>query len=279
MADATPRPNGNDFSRARGSAPGPPPLDMGRARGDRGFLWETIVNGPVRSRRLGVSLGLNLIPLGSKLCSFDCPYCECGFNTPRASQARWPSPDEVAHSLRRALERSPRLPEWITFSGNGEPTLHPRFPVVVDRVVVTRDALAPGTKVGILSNGVGTGTPAVQAALLRLDARIMKLDPGPAERVNGAAYDVERLIAAYRALRPITVQAMVARGPDWDGSSDASLSAWLSHLLAVDPVAVQLYTLERPPADAAVVNVSRERLLTMAGAIRETLPRCVVEVF
>src|SRR6058998_611527 len=88
-----------------------------RARPDGGSLWETIINGPVHSRRLGTSLGLNLLPARSKLCTFDCPYCECGFNTPQAARARWPSPDEVAHSLRRALTRLTRLPDWITFAG------------------------------------------------------------------------------------------------------------------------------------------------------------------
>ena len=116
-------------------------------------------------------------------------------------------------------------------------------------------------------------------ALLRLDGRMMKLDPGPPERVNGATYDAERVVAGYRALKPLTVQAMVARGPDWDGSSDASLAAWLPLVVAADPHAAQLYSLDRAPADSRVKNVSRERLLAMASAIREVLPRCVVDVF
>src|SRR5919106_3805473 len=250
-----------------------------RTRPDGGFLWETMVNGPVRSRRLGTSLGLNLIPHGSKLCTFDCPYCECGFNTARAPGARWPSPDEVAHRLRRALERLPAAPDWITFAGNGEPTMHPRFPVVVDRVLAVRDELVPRTQAGILSNGLSAHRPAVRDALLRLDGRMMKLDPGPPDRVNGATYDAEGLAASYRGLKPYTLQAMVARGGDWDGSGDAALAAWLPLLVRADPDAVQLYSLDRAPADPEVQNVSRERLDAMAGAIREVLPRCVVEVF
>ncbi|MGH9366780.1 MAG: radical SAM protein [Thermoanaerobaculia bacterium] len=250
-----------------------------RARSDGGFLWETIVNGPVRSRRLGVSLGVNLIPLGSKLCTFDCPYCECGFNTHRAAASRWPSPDEVAHSLRGALERLPRAPDWITFAGNGEPTMHPRFPVVVERVLAARNDLAPAARVGILSNGLAAGKPAIRDALLRLDARMMKLDPGPPERVNGLLYDAERLVMDYRALKPYTIQAMVVRGTDWDGASETGLTAWLPLLTAADPDAVHLYSLDRPPADPRLQNVSRERLLEMASAIREVLPRCAVDVF
>jgi wyosine [tRNA(Phe)-imidazoG37] synthetase (radical SAM superfamily) len=262
MADATPPPSG----RPR------------RIRADGGFLWESVVIGPVHSRRLGTSLGLNLLPARSKLCGFNCPYCECGFNTARAPGSRWPSPDEVAHGLRQALQRR-GAPDWITFSGNGEPTLHPRFAGVVDRVLAARDEMAPGTPVAILSNGLTASTPGVREALLRLDARIMKLDPGPPLQVNGVAWNVDRLVSAYRALKPLTIQAMVARGGEWDGSSDASLAAWVPLVLGADPDAIQLYTVDRPPADATIHRVTRERLLAMAQAIREALPRCDVRVY
>ena len=242
-------------------------------------LWETTVYGPVRSRRLGVSLGLNLQPQRSKLCSFNCPYCQCGFNTPKAEGSRWPSPDEVVHSLTRALARLPALPEWITFSGNGEPTLHPRFPVVVDRVLAVRAEVAAKTRVGILSNGLTAGQPAVRSALMRLDGRMMKLDPGPMEKVNGVRYDVDRLAMDYRALKPYTIQAMVVKGPDWDGSSDDNVAGWRPRLVRADPDAVHVYSLARPPADGSIQNVARERLDAMAMAIRKALPRCRVEVF
>lgn len=256
-----------------------PLLGAKSPRLDRGFLWQTIVNGPVRSRRLGVSLGLNLVPANSKLCTFDCPYCECGFNTPKAPDARWPSPDEVAHSLRRALSRLGAPPDSITFAGNGEPTMHPRFPVVVDRVLEVRAELAPGCSAGILTNGLAAGKPAIRDALMRLDRRMVKLDPGPPEQVNGVRYDQARLCADARALAPVTIQAMVTKGEDWDGSSDASLAAWLPLLSAAAPAVVHLYSLDRAPADPSLQNVPRERLDEMARAIRETLPRAKVEVF
>lgn len=267
MADATPGPR--DFPVLGPKAPRP----------DGGFLWEGIVNGPMHSRRLGSSLGLNLIPLRSKLCTFDCPYCECGFNTVKAPDSRWPSPDEVAHSLRRALERLPVAPDWITFAGNGEPTMHPRFPAVVERVLAVRSEAAPGSRVGVLSNGLAAGKPAVRDALLRLDARMMKLDPGPPERVNGLHFDQAALAASYRALKPYTIQAMVCRGASWDGASDAALAAWRDLVRAADPDVLHLYSLDRAPADPSIQKVPRERLLEMAAAIRQTLPHCVIEVF
>jgi hypothetical protein len=233
----------------------------------------TLVYGPVRSRRLGLSLGINLTPARSKLCTFNCPYCECGFNTERAPGARWPSPDEVGHSLRRALQRSGVAPEWITLSGNGEPTMHPRFPVVVDRVLDARAALAPHARVGILTNGTGS-SEATLAAMRRLDARMIKLDPGPADRVNGARFDAGAVVEACLALAPVVVQ-----GRDWDGSSDAALAAWLPLLQRADPAVVHLYSLARPPADPEVQNVPRERLDQMALAIRRALPRAQVQVF
>lgn len=254
MGDATPRPDGLAVS-------------------------ERIVYGPVRSRRLGASLGLNLLPARSKLCTFNCPYCECGFNTPRAGDSRWPSPDEVAHALRRALERPGVGPEWITFAGNGEPTLHPRFAVVVDRVVAVRDELAPAVRVGVLTNGLAASRPAIADALRRVDARMIKLDPGPAERVNGTPFDADAVVETCRALAPVVIQAMVARGVDWDGSSDASLAAWLPLVRRAEPAAVHLYSVERAPADATITNVPRERLTSMAQAIRQTLPRAEVLVF
>ena len=123
------------------------------------YLWERVINGPVRSRRLGMSLGLNIIPPHSKLCTFNCPYCECGFNTAKAESEKWPSPDVVADALSKTISLSGVRPDWVTFGGNGEPTMHPRFAVVVDRVLAARDAVAPGVPVGVLSNGLNAGKP------------------------------------------------------------------------------------------------------------------------
>jgi wyosine [tRNA(Phe)-imidazoG37] synthetase (radical SAM superfamily) len=240
------------------------------------FLWERVINGPVRSRRLGLSLGLNILPPRSKLCTFDCPYCECGFNTPKAPDAAWPSPDIVADAVKKTLGRL--TPDWVTFAGNGEPTMHPRFAAVVDRVLAARDEVAPGVRVGILSNGLAAGRPAIRDALNRLDARMMKLDPGPPERVNGVALDREALVAAYRGLKNVIVQAMVAEGPDWSGASEASVAEWLDLLERASPVEVHLYSLARVPADPAVKAVARERLEAIAARARAVV-KGRVEVF
>ncbi len=248
----------------------------GKAAGT--FLWERIINGPVRSRRLGLSLGLNLIPPRSKLCTFDCPYCECGFNTPKAEGAQWPSPDVVADALRKTLAFGGVRPDWVTFAGNGEPTMHPRFPLVVERVLEVRAEVAPWLKVGILSNGLSAGRPAIRAALDALDARMMKLDPGPVERINGVAYDREALVVNYRGLKDVIIQAMVVEGPGYSGADERAVDEWLDALARVEPVAVHLYSIDRAPADSAVNGVARERLVEIAARARRVVD-CPVEVF
>jgi wyosine [tRNA(Phe)-imidazoG37] synthetase (radical SAM superfamily) len=242
------------------------------------FLWAGIINGPVRSRRLGISLGLNIVPPRSKICTMDCPYCECGFNTPRAEGARWPSPDLVADALTKTLEGLAVRPDWITFAGNGEPTMHPRFPGIVDGVLAARDARAPEAKVGILSNGLAAGKPAIRDALNRLDARIMKLDPGPPERVNGVAYDREVLVRGYAGLREITIQAMVVEGPGWSGASDAAVDEWLGYLRRIQPATLQVYSLDRLAADPSMKRVARDRLEEIADRARGAI-HGAVEVF
>lgn len=242
------------------------------------FLWAGIINGPVRSRRLGISLGLNILPPRSKLCTMDCPYCECGFDTPKAEGSRWPSPDIVADALAKTLVGLEVRPDWITFAGNGEPTMHPRFAGVVDRVLAVRDAGAPAAKVGILCNGLAAGKPAVRDALNRLDARIMKLDPGPPERVNGVAYDREMLVRSYAGLRDLTIQAMVVDGPGWSGASESAVEEWLTCLRRIQPAAVQVYSLDRQPADPSITRVARERLLEIAARARGAISGRV-EVF
>lgn len=251
----------------------PPPGTSGGT-----FLWDGIINGPVRSRRLGVSLGLNLVPQRSKLCTFDCPYCECGFNTAKADGSRWPSPDLVADALRKTLEQLRQPPDWVTFAGNGEPTMHPRFPVVIERVLEVRDRVAPTLKVVVMSNGLSAARAPVRDALNRVDARLMKLDPGPVRMVNGVAYDRDKLVEGLRGLVDVTVQAMVVQGPGYSGTAEPELANWLAALERLQPRAVQIYSIARPPADTRVRPVAREWLEEIAARVRRVVTGRV-EVF
>ena len=156
--------------------------------------------------------------------------------------------------------------------------MHPRFPGVVDRVLAVRYTSAPAAKVGILCNGLAAGKPAVRDALNRLDARMMKLDPGPPERVNGVGYDRDLLVGNYAGLRSITIQAMVAEGPGWSGASDEAVAEWLGYLRRIQPAALQLYSLDRLPADPSITRVARDRLEEIADRARGAIHGSV-EVF
>ena len=161
------------------------------------------------------------------------------------------------HRLDKTLEQMSEPPNWVTFAGNGEPTMHPRFSVVVQRVVEVRDRIAPGVKVVVMSNGLSAGRPAVRESLNRVDERLMKLDPGPVHLVNGVAYDRSRLVEDLRGLVDVTVQALVVEGPGYSGASEQAVEEWLAALARLQPKAVQVYSIARPPADARVKPVAR----------------------
>ncbi len=156
--------------------------------------------------------------------------------------------------------------------------MHPRFPLVVERVLEVRARLAPGAKVCAMSNGLAAGRPAIRAALDRLDERLMKLDPGPLLEINGVAYDRSRLVEDLRGLVDVTVQAMVVEGPGYSGESDESIEEWLRALARMQPKAVQVYSIARPPADARVTRVARARLERIAERARSVISGRV-EVF
>lgn len=143
------------------------------------IIYDSPVFGPIHSRRLGISLGINLLPKEGKVCSFDCIYCECGLNKERHTKNPLPTADEVIEGLRRKLlsmKQEGIVPDVPTFAGNGEPTLHPHFPEIVDRVREVRDELCPSAKMSILSNATQIRRPEIRESLLHFDNNILKLD-------------------------------------------------------------------------------------------------------
>ncbi|HVP37781.1 MAG TPA: radical SAM protein [Candidatus Saccharimonadales bacterium] len=210
-----------------------------------------ITYGPVRSRRLGRSLGINVLPPGRKVCNFNCRYCQYGWTDPAAaaSPADFPPVPAVLDAVGRALEELPEPPAYLTFSGNGEPTLHPGFPELVDGVRELRDRLAPDARTAILSNSSRAGDPRVRAALARLDVRIMKLDAGtPAcfHRYNGpaAGLALDALVQGLRELPDVTLQSLFTAGPAGN-LEPRETAAWLAAVAAIRPREVQIYTLDR----------------------------------
>jgi len=243
-------------------------------------LQTGIIYGPIASRRFGPSLGINLLPVGKKACSFNCVYCHYGWTELYARNAGmfaeyFASVMEVnaavADAVDEALEKSVQI-NVITFSGNGEPTLHPRFPEIVDNVILIRDRMVPGTLVQILSNSATLDCKGVPEALSRLDRRIMKLDAGTEEMfavVNrpAAGVTLAGVIEGLKRLDDVTIQTAIMEG-GIDNSTDEAVAALIGCLKRIGPREVQLYSIDRPPADGSLRRVSDERLEAIAGMVR-----------
>ena len=216
-------------------------------------LKDAVTYGPVNSRRLGRSLGINLFPGTHKVCTFDCLYCQYGRAKPVSGTSldlsAIPSVDGILRGLEEALASLGQPPAYLTFSGNGEPTLHPDFPDIADGVLALRGRLAPSALTAILSNSTTVARPSVREALGRLDVRIMKLDAGDERtfrRFNGAwpGLALEEVLHGLRQLRGVTLQALFAGGPGGN-LAPQHVEAWVRAAVSVNPVAVQIYTLDR----------------------------------
>jgi len=217
-------------------------------------LKEAMVYGPVNSRRLGRSLGINLFPLRHKYCSFNCSYCQYGWTDydamDRLPSGSFPDVPAVMAVMEEALVRlAPHPPDYLTFSGNGEPTLHPRFPDMVAALGELRDRRAPGSRTAVLSNSSTVMEPRIRGALERLDVRIMKLDAGsPAmlARFNDPAPGIrlDDMVAGLAALGRVTLQALFAGGPAGNLAPE-HVVAWRKCVVRIQPQTVQIYTLDR----------------------------------
>ena len=231
-------------------------------------LKESVTYGPVNSRRLGRSLGINLFPGTRKVCTFDCAYCQYGWGDPVPKQGllpeTFPSPKEVLDGLEAALLALPEPPAFITFSGNGEATLHPRFPPIVEGVLAIRGRLAPEARTAVLSNSSTVGRASVRAALERLDERIMKLDAGDEEtfrRFNrpSPGQALQEILEGLGQLGDVTLQSLFAGGPGGNLNS-RHVSRWVEAAASVRPRTVQLYTLDREAPSKRLARASTEEL-------------------
>ena len=231
-------------------------------------LKRGITYGPVQSRRLGRSLGINILPTQGKTCTFDCVYCQYGW-TPCTSldemkDAQWPSRESVLSEIERTLTELNPPPAYITFSGNGEPTLHPDFDAIMDGVIDLRNRFSPGSKTAILSNSTTLTDERVRRAIQKLDVRILKLDAGNSEVYRNynrplCQTDLDGLIASLQSMKEVTIQALFAAG--LSGNADAlHVNDWILKIVQISPLHVQLYTLDRPYPSKNIAPVSRDQL-------------------
>ena len=252
-------------------------------------LYPHIVYGPVRSRRLGLSLGVNLLPLQAKLCTFDCIYCECGWNSENSGSRRFNSREEVAAALEGALvamAADGALPDVITFAGNGEPTMHPDFESVIADTIALRDKYAPKAKISVLSNATQLHRPDVVRALQSVDNNIQKidsLDESVAQLINkpNCHYSVANVVEQLKAFEgKVIVQTMFLRG-EYDGkvvdnTTEEQISAWLSAVKAIAPESVMVYSIARDTPCKTLQKVEREELEKIAERVRALGITCSV---
>jgi len=233
-------------------------------------LQDGIVYGPVDSRRLGRSLGINLAPQDRKVCSFDCVYCQYGPSVEqpvRYDPAAVPGVDAVETAVRDALDRLDREPDYLTLSGNGEPTSHPAFPAIVDRI--REVAEHSGADLALFTNGCRLDDPAVRAAVGRIDDPFVKLDAGTPETFAAVnrpvGIEFEELLDVLASMDEVAIQAMQFEG-EIGNLDDENVEAWIEAVEHVDPVAVDLYTIARPTA-YDLQAASRERLDEIADRL------------
>lgn len=240
-------------------------------------LFHETVFGPIHSRRLGSSLGVNLSPRDGKVCSFDCLYCEAGFNAQGTGTTGLPSRQEVASLLRARLEsmRAAGEPlDVITFSGNGEPTLHPDFAEIVGDVIALRDEFYPDVKISVLTNSTRLDSEAVCRALERVDNNILKLDSAVDEtmrrldRPTSKSFTVARVVEQLKRFASTgVIQTMIVRGDGVDNTTDAEISALIEAYRAIRPRSVMIYSIDRKTPDEQLRKVDRDELEAIAARI------------
>ena len=233
------------------------------------IIYPSPIFGPVQSRRLGISLGINLLPADGKVCSFDCIYCECGFNEDHRPQLPLPTREEVAAALERKLQQMQedgQMPDVLTFAGNGEPTCHPHFAEIIDDTIRLRDQYCPQAKVSVLSNSTMIHRQAVHDALMRVDNNILKLDTVDIDFIRqvdhpNGTYDVNAIMERMKAFDGhIIIQTMFLKGPGIDNTTDHYVAPWLEAVKHIKPQQVMIYTIDRETPDQSLRKATHEEL-------------------
>lgn len=237
------------------------------------MLREEVVFGPIKSRRLGWSLGINLLPTKGKICNFDCIYCECGWNADGRDDTKLPSAAEVRSALEAKLAdillEGTRV-DSITFSGDGEPTLNPDFARIIDDTIALRDIYCPQAKVSVLTNATKLLSDTVFGALRKVDAPILKLDAPTDERarkINGAlpSFRVDDVVKGMKRFEgDFILQTMFLRSDDFDSLEPQMLAKWMDIVRELKPRLIMAYTIARPTPQSGLSAYS-------AAQIREAL--------
>ena len=243
-------------------------------------LYDNIIFGPIRSRRLGLSLGVNLLPIESKLCSFDCIYCECGRNADNPGKKRFNAREDVYNMLDETLQKMVAAgtpPDVITFAGNGEPTMHPDFENIINDTIALRDKHCPAAKVSVLSNATQIHREDVRRALGRVDNNILKLDSAFDATVQlmnkpQGNYTVARTVELLKAFEGnLIIQTMFLRGEylgqKVDNTTEEEVAAWLELVKEIAPKQVMVYSLDRDTPCQTIYKVEKDELRAIADRV------------
>jgi wyosine [tRNA(Phe)-imidazoG37] synthetase (radical SAM superfamily) len=254
------------------------------------FLFDKIVFGPVYSRRLGQSLGLNLLPTGAKICSFDCVYCECGWTD--AISGSFVDEHTFELALEDKLQKMKQLKEdcdAITFAGNGEPTLHPQFAQIANITTRLRDKYMPHAEIAVLSNSTTVGDPAIVSALLTIDRNIMKLDAGSEDMyqlINKplGGITLQQIVDGLQAFRGnLTIQTLLLKG-NYQGKiinniTENELKLLGKHLALIQPHTLMLYSIARGTPLETLQAVDAEEMNNAAVVLQSYVPECKILKF
>ena len=237
------------------------------------IIYPSPIFGPVHSRRLGISLGINLLPADGKVCSFDCIYCECGFNEDHRPLLPLPTREEVAQKLETKLQQmvtDGQLPDVLTFAGNGEPTCHPHFAEIIADTIRLRNEYCPKAKVSVLSNSTMIHRPQVHDALMQVDNNILKLDTVDPAYINkvdhpNGTYDVNLIIDRLKAFQGhVIIQTLFMRGEcngeSVDNTGDEYVNPWLEAVKTIAPQQVMIYTIDRETPTQGLLKATHEQL-------------------
>ncbi len=245
------------------------------------FLFEDIIFGPVNSRRLGISLGVNLLPVNKKICTFDCIYCECGFNNQNQDcKTEMPSKEEVLKNLKKVLEdmkANETAPNVITFAGNGEPTIHKDFEEIIDGTIALRNQYFPNARIAVLSNATLIHKPSVFRALNKIDDNILKLDSGIEESINildqpVSKYSIKKTVENLQNFNGnLIIQTMFVKGTykgkPVDNTTQQDIDNWLKYLKIIVPKQVMIYTIERDTPVDGLEKISLDKLNSIAQLV------------
>ncbi len=246
-------------------------------------LFDQTIFGPIISRRLGVSLGINLLPTDTKLCSFDCVYCECGWNPEKGLvKPILPKRADVRSLLRQKLielGETSLLPDVITFAGNGEPTIHPDFEAIIDDTIQLRNELSPKSKIAVLSNSTMLHKASVVAALKKVDDNILKLDSGVLETIlllnrPVGRFDLAKLVKHLKKFEgELIVQTMFLKGSfndvKFDNTTDNEIKSWIELLKEIQPKEVTIYSISRDTPADNLVGIPLAKLEEIARHVRQ----------